>query len=178
LSYELLKRLDVELLHPGLVNRVVDMLSSCRLAGFDYLAVSGYRSIQEQQALYEQGRTRPGPIVTSTRPYQSAHNFGLAIDFALDRDLGCAGPQDGWSPEEYELLGTEARAHGLLWGGDFTLTDRPHVQLPGFVTAAQLEPLRVVYLGARERGSDARSRARSKLQAVWLHIDTSDAACA
>ena len=178
LSYELLKRLDVELLHPSLVNRVIDMLSSCRLVGFDYWAVSGFRSAPEQQALYEQGRSRPGNIVTSARAFQSAHNFGLAIDFAHDRDLARGGLQDGWSPEEYEVLGVQARAHGLVWGGDLAFSDRPHVQLPGYVTATQLAPLRAVYLDAPERGRDVRSRLRSKLQAVWLHIDTGDAAFA
>ena len=40
----------------------------------------GYRSIQEQNALYAQGRTTPGKIVTHARGGQSLHNYGKAFD--------------------------------------------------------------------------------------------------
>jgi len=172
MSFELLQRVDLEFLHPALVNRVVEMLSACRVAGVEYWATSGYRTALEQQALYNQGRTRKRgePIVTNARPFQSAHNFGLAIDFACDRDVTRAGLQPGWSPDEYEVLGAQARAHGLVWGGDLKLHDRPHVQIPGYVTAAELEPLRQIYLDATERGNSARGRELSKLRAVWDHL--------
>src|SRR5688572_8352557 len=135
MPHELLKRVDVELLHPGFLGRILEMLEVCRKAGFEYHAVSGYRSAREQEALYQQGRTAPGAIVTNARGFQSAHNFGIAVDFARDQDTNRAGLQPGWSGPEYEELGKQARLHGLGWGGDFKVRDRSHVQLFGYVNA-------------------------------------------
>jgi len=171
--YELLKRVDVELLHPSLVHRVVEMLSACRVAGFDYWAVSGFRSAVLPVAC-EQDRTRSRFIVTKARPFQSAHHFGLAADFLHGHDVGKPGLQAGWNPEDYEELGRQAHHHGLIWGGDYKLEGRPHVQLPGFTTPAELKPLEHIYLAARVHGHDARSRERSRLQTVWMHIDAAD----
>lgn len=42
----------------------------------------GLRSYQEQDALYAQGRTTPGRIVTNARGGESWHNFGMAVDVA------------------------------------------------------------------------------------------------
>ena len=40
------------------------------------------RSIERQKALYDQGRTRPGPVVTWTM--NSKHLRGMAFDVAFD----------------------------------------------------------------------------------------------
>lgn len=44
-----------------------------------------YRSKEEQDALYAQGRSKPGKKVTNAQAGQSAHNFNpsLALDFAM-----------------------------------------------------------------------------------------------
>lgn len=39
-----------------------------------------------QDALFAQGRTKPGPRVTSARAGQSYHNYGLAVDIVLILD--------------------------------------------------------------------------------------------
>jgi len=41
------------------------------------------RTFQEQDLIYQQGRTRPGAIVTRAKPGYSYHNYGLAVDFCL-----------------------------------------------------------------------------------------------
>ncbi len=48
--------------------------------GFMYGVAQGYRSIAEQNRLYAQGRTLPGPIVTNARGGQSNHNRGIAVE--------------------------------------------------------------------------------------------------
>lgn len=47
-----------------------------------------YRTFQEQDAIYAQGRTTPGNIVTYAKGGQSYHNYGLAVDivFLIDKD--------------------------------------------------------------------------------------------
>lgn len=55
-------------------------LEDCTKAGIDLLVTCTRRSLTEQAALYAQGRTTPGRIVTNAQPGQSAHNYGCAID--------------------------------------------------------------------------------------------------
>jgi len=69
----------LELIHPELSRRVrqlADMLD------FPIRVVQGLRTYAEQDALYAQGRTAPGRIVTNAQGGQSMHNFGLAVDLA------------------------------------------------------------------------------------------------
>jgi peptidoglycan L-alanyl-D-glutamate endopeptidase CwlK len=48
--------------------------------GVTFEVLSGLRSYAQQAALFAQGRTKPGKIVTNARPGSSWHNYGLAID--------------------------------------------------------------------------------------------------
>jgi len=45
--------------------------------------ISGLRTYEEQDALYAQGRTAPGPKVTNAPGGHSNHNFGLAFDMVF-----------------------------------------------------------------------------------------------
>ena len=47
------------------------------------------RSAAEQDALYAQGRTKPGNIVTNAKgsSYKSQHQWGIAFDFYLKMDV-------------------------------------------------------------------------------------------
>lgn len=165
---DLLTRIDLTMINPDFLARIREMLAACRAAGADYWATSGHRSAAEQDALYAQGRTKPGNVVTNSQGFQSAHNFGIAIDFTRDKDVAKAGLQPSWDAPDYDLLGKEAVACGLAWGGNFTkLKDRPHVQVAGYVSASELEPLKQAYLAAAEQGTDAKSKDLSRLKAAW-----------
>lgn len=52
-------------------------------AGLDVLITCTLRTGAEQDALYAKGRTAPGAIVTYAKAGQSAHGYGLALDFVL-----------------------------------------------------------------------------------------------
>src|SRR5690606_22511724 len=54
--------------------------------GCEYIGISGHRTWAEQDALYAQGRTKPGSIVTNAKGGQSNHNFGIAMDFGVFKD--------------------------------------------------------------------------------------------
>lgn len=68
-------------LHPEFRARVDMWLEKCALSGLDILVYCTYRSLEEQALEYAKGRTTPGKIVTNAKPGQSAHNYGLALDF-------------------------------------------------------------------------------------------------
>jgi peptidoglycan L-alanyl-D-glutamate endopeptidase CwlK len=155
----LLTRIDLDALYPPFLERLISLIGGCQDKGAYYFAISGIRTYSEQETLYAQGRTKPGPRVTNARGGESAHNFGLAVDFCRDGVIDRRGLQPDWNPESYAVLGEVAVANGLEWGGAWArFPDFPHVQWPGFVTSAQLEPLRKVY----EDGG---------LSAVWEFLD-------
>lgn len=51
--------------------------------GIEIKVISGTRTYEEQNALYEQGRTKPGEIVTNAKPGYSSHQFSIAFDIAV-----------------------------------------------------------------------------------------------
>jgi peptidoglycan L-alanyl-D-glutamate endopeptidase CwlK len=92
----------------------------------------GLRTYAEQEALYEQGRSEPGSIVTNAPGGYSNHNFGMAVD-CYPFTAGDAGALD-WNGSDPEFLAMVAalKAQGLVWGGDWkSITDKPHFQLAG-----------------------------------------------
>lgn len=60
------------------------------------------RTIDEQDAIYAKGRTKPGPIVTYARGGQSYHNYGLAVDIVLLIDKDGNGTYESASWNFYE----------------------------------------------------------------------------
>ena len=80
--------------------------------------VETFRTQERQNALFEQGRTQPGPVVTWTR--NSNHSHGRAADLLID------GRWD--NPQAYARLAEVAREEGLRTLG---ARDPGHVELPG-----------------------------------------------
>lgn len=88
-----------------------------------------YRSAEEQQVLYAQGRTKPGAIVTYIDGVtkKSNHNFSPAR--ALDFCVVISG-KVSWEPMEYATAAPYFKAQGLHWGGDWPhFKDYPHLEL-------------------------------------------------
>jgi peptidoglycan LD-endopeptidase CwlK len=101
--------------------------------------ISGTRTYAEQNALYAQGRTKPGNKVTNARGGSSNHNFGIAWDVGIFVN----GRYLGDSPL-YKRAATIALAAttGLEWGGNWTtFVDKPHYQLVTGKTTAQVRAL-------------------------------------
>lgn len=102
--------------------------------GVTVKVISGTRSYEEQDALYAQGRTRPGPIVTNARAGYSNHNFGLSLDVGLFRGADYL-EESPW----YAKLGPLGESVGLAWGGRWKgLVDTPHYELKHGLTLAEL----------------------------------------
>jgi len=95
-------------------------------AGIVVKIICGTRTYAEQTALYAQGRTAPGPIVTDAPAGYSNHNFGIAFDVGIFN--GGVYLED--SPL-YAKVGALGCVQGLTWGGDWpSFPDEPHFQLP------------------------------------------------
>lgn len=104
-----------------LVERKAEILKMIMSAlGHPIRLTSTFRSSEEQDKLYAQGRTTPGSIVTNAKGGESAHNFGVAFDVVFVNE-GYDGPWD--------LVGKFGKLLGFTWGGDWKkFVDRPHFE--------------------------------------------------
>jgi len=93
------------------------------------LVTCTYRSPEEQAALYAQGRTSPGRIVTMCdgKTHLSKHNCYPAK--AFDVVISVCG-RGTWSERFYADLGALAAEIGVKWGGTFkSFKDLPHFEI-------------------------------------------------
>lgn len=121
---------DISLLHPELRDICREFISQCRAAGLTVGISQTYRTKAEQDALYAQGRTAPGSIVTNARYPLSPHNWGLAFDIYRNDGKGAYNDADGW----FSRCGHVGKSLGLFWGGDFkSFRDKPHFELKKYL---------------------------------------------
>ncbi len=120
------------LVHPVLAAKVRAAHDALIAAGHSGCRVaSGLRTYREQAAIYDQGRTEPGPRVTNALPGYSNHNFGCAVDCYpfVAGDAGALDIDDANAPEFVAMVAA-LKAQGLAWGGDWhSICDKPHFQL-------------------------------------------------
>jgi peptidoglycan L-alanyl-D-glutamate endopeptidase CwlK len=107
--------------------------------GVTFEVLSGLRSYSQQAALYAQGRTKPGEIVTKAPPGSSWHNYGLAVDLGLFKGgvyLDKNNPR--LADKVYAELGVLAKSMEIEWAGYWTsFTETPHFQhRPGIASIA------------------------------------------
>lgn len=130
-------------LHPKLRGEAQPLIERAEAGLPNYLAVRvtySLRTFEEQQALYNQGRTTPGKIVTKAKAGQSYHNYGLALDFVIlyDKDKNGSYETISWDTvkdedkdgiPDWKEIANIFKAAGWTWGGDFkTIVDQPHVE--------------------------------------------------
>ncbi|GAB3843188.1 M15 family metallopeptidase [Hymenobacter jeollabukensis] len=94
------------------------------------IVTEGYRSPAEQDALYAQGRTKPGTIVTYKQGGTSKHNRQPAE--AFDVAFLLSSGQVSWSSELLRRFARLMKAANpaIRWGGDWNqFKDNPHFEL-------------------------------------------------
>ena len=117
---------------------------------YDFKIVQGLRTAEYQNELYQQGRTRPGKIVTKLDGYNRKSNHQAKADsYGHAVDIAVCGYYDGngnyvKSTTDAEMFDNKklveisrhvkavANEMGLeiVWGGDWkTLYDTPHYEL-------------------------------------------------
>ncbi|MEX3614740.1 MAG: M15 family metallopeptidase [Burkholderia gladioli] len=130
---------------PPVRARAQAFLDACAKQGIDILVTSMYRDLDSQAALYAQGRTSPGRIVTNARPGQSFHNFRVAFDFVPIVNGKC-----DWSDLSlFTRCGAIGESVGLTWAGRWTtFREMAHLQYTGGLTFAQLAAGRIPDDGA------------------------------
>lgn len=87
-----------------------------------------YRSAEEQNSLYEIGRSLPGKIVTMAKAGQSPHNFTPSLAF----DIGFIGLDKklSWDKKYFKFFADCIKTDTVEWGGSWAnMPDAPHFQL-------------------------------------------------
>jgi peptidoglycan L-alanyl-D-glutamate endopeptidase CwlK len=104
---------------PEVKEKMDKLIQVCDILGMPIRVTSGFRSFEEQNKLYAQGRTTAGNIVTNAKGGESDHNFGKAFDIVF-RKTGYEG--------DWEFVGKIGKQLGLKWGGDWKggFIDKPH----------------------------------------------------
>ncbi|WP_312507390.1 M15 family metallopeptidase [Lysinibacillus sp.] len=114
---------DISELLPAAQTACGLLFQECFKAGIKNIFITEtYRSQERQKYLYEQGRTRPGNIVTWT--LDSNHKSRLAWDIAV------GPPQSLYDVAILNRVGDIARKLGITWGGVWSAQiDRPHFEV-------------------------------------------------
>lgn len=158
------KRGKAKRLHPVFRERLVMLAEALARRGMQAMITDGLRTVAEQDALFAQGRTKPGAKVTNARGGQSNHNYGLAVDMYpfiggkifVDVPRGASVEFRRTFNAVQDAIGEEAERLGLFWGARFRgIVDTPHVQL---LPEQELRPSEAFKILTKNKGN---------LEAVW-----------
>lgn len=152
----------LSLIYPVLADKVRRMHDALEQEGIEIRVVQGLRSWTEQDALYAQGRTISGAIVTNCPGGHSYHNFGLAVD-CVPSTHGPGQPFDpDWNASHpyWKRMSDIGQSLGLVSGATWrTFPDAPHFQINGrFPMGAPSDEVRQTF---RDGG----------MAQVWAEID-------
>lgn len=115
----------IKKLHVSMQKKVTLFIDAIEALGLTPRISQGLRTIQEQNELYAQGRTKKGNIVTKAKGGESWHNYGLAIDLCFINSDGSIDFNVS------DKVGNKAKEFKLEWGAKWSFPDKPHFQLEG-----------------------------------------------
>lgn len=110
---------------PVVKDRCMHFMAECHNQGITLKVTGTYRSFEEQDALYAEGRTTRGPIVTNAKGGQSLHNWRVAFDCVpIVNNVAVYNDKALWTK-----IAHIAASCGLEWGGSWaSFPDDPHFQ--------------------------------------------------
>jgi len=111
-------------------------IEKCKAQGIDVIITSTYRDNESQNALYAQGRTAPGAIVTNAKAGQSYHNYRLAFDFCP-----IVNGKAAWNDTAtFQRCGEIGESIGLEWAGRWkSFKELAHLQATGGLRLVDLQ---------------------------------------
>ena len=125
----------IEDLHPYVAKLCRAFIAACKKEGIDILITSTWRDNEAQNALFAQGRTKPGKKVTNAKAGQSFHNYKLAFDF-----VPIVNGKAQWNDlRTFKRAGEIGKRLGLEWAGDWkSFREYAHLQFTEGLTLKDL----------------------------------------
>jgi peptidoglycan L-alanyl-D-glutamate endopeptidase CwlK len=119
---------DLSKLHPVMRKAAEKLQKAMDDEGIPLKAFEAYREPERQAHLYAKGRTTGGSIVTNAKPWESYHQYGLAVDFVRFENGGW-----NWNDSTLEQKEQWKRFHELASaiGLEPLSFEKPHVQVVG-----------------------------------------------
>jgi len=132
-------------LHPVVQERTNQLVQHAAQKGISIVITDDFRSAEDQDLLFEKGRSTEGNIVTHAKGGESYHNFGIVVDFAIKNssddviwDMKYDG--NGNSVADWTEVVQLAKELGFNWGGDWAnFKDYPHLQMNFGLSIAELQ---------------------------------------
>jgi peptidoglycan LD-endopeptidase CwlK len=126
---------------PLVRQRVEAFIKAAQASGIDLLVTSTYRDDESQNALYAQGRTTAGKIVTNAKAGESFHNYRCAVDVV---PIINGKPVWDTSYQVWQTIGRLGKEAGLEWAGDWVkFKEYPHFQYTSGFTLAELKQQKI-----------------------------------
>lgn len=114
----------------------------CHEADLPVKITETFRTEEEQNTLYAQGRTESGSIVTNVKFPNSAHCWGVAFDFCRNVKGKEYDDSDGF----FAKCGEIGKWLGLTWGGDWkNFVDKPHFEWAKYMPNSSTKSLVAAY---------------------------------
>jgi peptidoglycan L-alanyl-D-glutamate endopeptidase CwlK len=135
----------IKTLHPLVQNKAREFINKADKAGIKLRVTDGFRTYDQQNKEYAQGRTEAGNIVTNAKAGESSHNFGTAIDVVPIVNGKADYKNANWEKIEKigESVGFEAGGHWKKF------IDKPHFQMN---FGKSIPQLRVAYEAGKTKG--------------------------
>lgn len=131
MNYEQRSYKIFEGLHPDFKEKVIRWYEECKAEGLKILVYCGYRSNEDQEKLYKQGRSTKGNKVTNARAGQSFHNYARAIDYVPVKN-GESSWDDTASYLKAQRIAKEFGLRPISW-------ELPHLEDSSFKNWRELE---------------------------------------
>ena len=130
--------------HPKLVEV---MKAAIENSPYDFRITDGARTAEEQNYLYQQGRTRPGQKVTNCDGYKAKSNHQIKADgYGHAVDIFPCGviengeyrkftSEEGYDEKKLKLIANhilavaKSKNINIEWGGNWKMNDTPHFEL-------------------------------------------------
>jgi peptidoglycan LD-endopeptidase CwlK len=123
---------DINDLQPYVKYLAQKLITEAEKQGIKVLVTSTLRDDEYQGILYAQGRSKPGPVITTLKK-PGAHGKGLAFDVCQN----IKGHE--YDNTFFEKVGRIGVSIGLEWGGNWkNFVDKPHFQYVQGLTNNQI----------------------------------------